>query len=151
MFRKRNEVLWLSLVLATIAILGIGLVVARTKVRGLTGNSGGRPAQHERTDQVSNPKERIEGELITVYPHGIEPAEITRGHRQFALILDNRSGLPEVDLRLDREQGSRVREVRVPHEQRNWSEILDLAPGQYVLSEANHPSWTCRITITPNN
>jgi hypothetical protein len=93
-------------------------------------------------------KNKIEAELITITPRGFEPAEITRSKGRFLLAVDNRSGLDEVTLRLDRVAGNRLREVNVPRKELDWSEAFDLNPGQYVLSEANHPQWICRLTIT---
>jgi hypothetical protein len=42
-----------------------------------------------------------------------------------------------------------LHEVHVPREQQDWNDIMELEPGSYVLTEAEHPKWTCRITITP--
>jgi hypothetical protein len=33
-------------------------------------------------------------------------------------------------------------------EQPNWSDVIDLQPGRYVLSDGDHPDWVCHITIT---
>jgi hypothetical protein len=30
-----------------------------------------------------------------------------------------------------------------------WIEQFNLPPGDYVLTEANHPDWKCSITLTP--
>ena len=100
-------------------------------------------------EQNGRPKERVEGEIVTIQPQGFDPAEIARPRGKFALVVDNRSGLDEVTLRLDRENGPRQREAHVPHEGWNWSEVLELEPGRYVLTEANHPNWVCRIIIQP--
>lgn len=93
-------------------------------------------------------RERVEGEIVAVTPHGFEPREITRPHKHFALVIENRSGLDAIDLALERENGNRVREVRIVREKKNWSAGLDLEPGRYVLLEASNPSWMCRITVT---
>ena len=90
----------------------------------------------------------IEAELITIAPHGFEPTELTRPRGRFVLMIENRSGLEAVTLRLTREGGPRIREKRVPREEPDWSEVIDLEPGRYLLSEANHPDWVCLITIT---
>lgn len=93
-------------------------------------------------------QESIEAELITIRPTGFEPAEITRAGGRFVLAVDNRSGFEEVDLQLNRETGSRVREALVHRKQLDWSEFVDLPPGRYVLKEVNHPDWLCLITVT---
>ena len=93
-------------------------------------------------------QERVETELLTITSIGFEPGEITRPQGNFFLEVDNRSGLSEVDLRLDSEHGNRIHQKRVPREQLDWYQPLELRPGRYVLTEANHPEWVCRITIT---
>jgi hypothetical protein len=91
---------------------------------------------------------RIETELVTIRRHGFEPQEITRPAGPFFLAVENRSSLEEVTLRLDRVGGNRLREVNVPRKKLDWRDALDLPPGHYVLTEANHPEWVCNITIT---
>ena len=98
--------------------------------------------------KAASDQERVETELITITAVGFEPAEITRPQGSFFLEVDNRSGLAEVDLRLDSEQGHRVHQKSVQREQLDWYQPLDLHPGRYVLTEANHPDWVCRIIIT---
>lgn len=95
-------------------------------------------------------KETIDGEIITVTRGGFEPSEITRPMGRFALFVQNRSGLEEVTLRLDRVAGNRLREVPVNRNKLDWDDVLDLTPGNYVLTEANNPDWVCNITITPH-
>ena len=97
----------------------------------------------------SKPNEKIEGEIVTIRPVGFDPPEIIRAGGRFTLLVDNRSGLEGVTLRLDQEGGPRLHDVEVPREKLDWVQGVDLAPGQYLLTEANNPSWVCRITITP--
>ncbi len=91
----------------------------------------------------------MEVELVTVRPHGFVPAEITRPRGRFLLAVNDRSGLEEVDVRLFREAGGVEREVKVNRKKPDWRELVNLPPGRYVLTEAAHPEWGCRITITP--
>src|SRR5262249_31100992 len=86
--------------------------------------------------------------LITIRPTGFDPPEIVHAKGKFLLSVDNRSGLQVVDLALDSEQGNRLNAKRVPRENLDWREIVDLNPGAYLLKEANHPNWVCRIRIT---
>ena len=154
MSKKQKSVFWPSVALIVLVLPAIALVPSRTRKRGSVPANGAtwKPSKVEVTAQTVNDKakERVEGEIIAISPHGFEPAEITRPHKHFVLVIDNRSGLPEVNLRIDRERGNRLREARVPRENRHWSDDLDLEPGRYVLSEATHPQWICHITITPN-
>lgn len=94
--------------------------------------------------------DKLEGVLITIRPSGFDPRSISRTAERFTLMVDNRSGLDAVTLRLDREGGSRLHDVFVPRQQLDWVQGVDLSPGEYLLSEASHPDWICRITIRPN-
>jgi hypothetical protein len=88
--------------------------------------------------------------VIKITPLGFEPAEVTRPAGRYLLGVYNRSGLREVVLRLDRVTGNRVHEVRVPREKLDWRALVDLTPGSYLLTEANHPQWSCKLTIRGN-
>lgn len=96
----------------------------------------------------SQSSERIEAELVTIKPSGFDPLEIRRPRGVFYLRVNNRSEIHDLDLRLDREAGERLQEVRLPRGRLNWMKSLDLPPGTYRLSEVNHPDWVCTITIT---
>lgn len=91
----------------------------------------------------------IEAELVTVHPYGFEPAEIKRPMGEFLLVVNDQSGLTGSSLRLNRVTGSTVRAVSARREEPDWSDLVDLEPGVYLLTEINHPLWACRITITP--
>lgn len=104
-----------------------------------------------KTDSGTEERKRVPmgWELITVQPGGFEPKEITRPAGPFLLLVDNRSGIPDLALQLDHEAGNRLRAVRVARHKLDWQEKFDLAPGTYTLTEASNPGWACRITITP--
>jgi hypothetical protein len=148
MSNLQRRILWTALALLMIALPAIALVAPKLKKKPQSTITP--PTTRVEISGSSKSKERVEGEIIAVTPHGFEPSQLSRPHKHFVLVLDNQSGLNQIELRLDREKGGRVREVQVIHEKRNWSDDLDLPPGRYVLSEANHPSWSCSITITPN-
>ena len=63
-------------------------------------------------------------------------------------MIDNRSGLLVLAPRLTLGATVGVREIAVPREQPNWDEVVDPPPGVYLLTEATHPRWVCRIVIT---
>jgi hypothetical protein len=96
---------------------------------------------------------RLESEHVTIRPTGFEPTEIARPAGRILLAVNDRSGLDSLDLRLDIETVHRLFEVRVPRDtngRHEWRQVVTLVPGHYVLTEANHPDWVCRITVTPN-
>lgn len=94
---------------------------------------------------------RIEGEVIVVRPWGFDPTSITRPKGSFILMVDNRSGLVDLDLRLDKATGNHIKGAHATdHRQHDWVDLFDLEPGDYLLTEATHPKWVCKIAITPH-
>jgi hypothetical protein len=85
---------------------------------------------------------------LTLRPYGFEPKQIARPKRPFYLVVENRSGILDVNLQLDRVTGGRLREAQVKKRNQIWTDVLDLPPGSYRLSVAEHTNWVCDITIT---
>ena len=100
--------------------------------------------------QGASEQEEPEAEVVKILPTGFEPRQITRPRGRFLLMVSNRTGLDEVEWRLDREAGGRLHAVRLSEGRLGSRQYEDLPPGTYVLTEAGHPDWVCRITITPN-
>lgn len=92
--------------------------------------------------------ERVEAELLTVRPNGFDPVELRRPSGRFNLRVNNRSGIPELQLRLSRARGERLQELQLARGKLTWNAFLELPLGSYILTEANHPNWICTITIT---
>jgi len=93
---------------------------------------------------------RIEVELLNLRPSGFQPDAITRPPGRFLLVVNNLTGKDEdLTLRLDRETGGALILGQVPRDKRRWRDLVDLPTGRYLLTEANHPEWVCRIEITP--
>lgn len=105
-------------------------------------------AQVSASAQAGTRARHVETELVTVTPRGFEPQEITRPAGEFILMIENRSG-QVADLRFAHATAERLHEVRASREEPDWSEVMNLHPGSYVLTEVGHPEWACRVTITP--
>lgn len=90
----------------------------------------------------------MEAELITVTPKGFDPPEIKRPAGQVFLLLENRSGASDLTFELNRIAGSKLKEVNLKKGTLSWRPLVDLTPGDYALTEVNHPDWVCKITIT---
>jgi hypothetical protein len=90
----------------------------------------------------------LEAEIITILPTGFEPAELSRPRGPVVLSIFNRSGLEEVNVRLEAEAGPQLKEVRAPRKRLDIKEVVNLRPGRYRLTETNHPEWSCVITVT---
>ena len=107
-----------------------------------------KPVQPSRST-TATPQEALQAEIITIRETGFDPQQLTRPHGRFILMVENRSGLGDVELQLNRQTGNSLHAVHVSKEQLDWHDEIDLGPGNYVLTEANHPEWSCQITITP--
>ena len=90
----------------------------------------------------------IETVTVRLRADGFSPTEVTQPRGAFFLMVENETALEELALRLDLETGSQILQVDVPRKKRDWAEALDLPAGRYLLTEANHPGWSCSIRIT---
>lgn len=79
--------------------------------------------------------------------NGFDPVEVRPPSHRFLLSIDNRSGVNDLILRLNRADGSQVQELHVTGAAGDWNETLDLSAGTYTLSEANHSTWYCTIIV----
>lgn len=86
--------------------------------------------------------------MLAVRPTGFEPAEVTLPADSYLLVVQNRSGLRGVTLRLDEASRGRVLEMKLKA-RLDWRKRVNLAPGNYTLTAADNPEWVCRVTITP--
>ena len=139
---------------AAVSVALLSVVVAGVAMRVRT--EGGPTPKPTSTEEVnrralalptSPQRERIESELITILPSGFQPTNITRPPGRFLIAIENRSGISVVDFQLDAEPGNRIFQVSRTWERSDWSEVVNLSPGRYVLTETSHPEWQCVITI----
>jgi hypothetical protein len=146
--RAKTTRVGLSLIALALVVL---FALANVRARRAVSSSETTPAKTVNFVTAPSTQRRIadfESELITITPHGFEPQEITRPQGRVPLMVDNQTDLAVSSLQFTREAGPRINEMQVSREQPNWSEAVDLPPGRYVLIEAEHPEWQCRITIT---
>ena len=87
---------------------------------------------------------------ITVRPWGFEPNDITRPRGAFALRIDNRSGLGDVNVFITRETGEREADREFYRRKSDSLSYYNLTPGKYLLTDPNHREWSGRVTITAN-
>jgi hypothetical protein len=85
--------------------------------------------------------------LLTLRSEGFDPAEMQLPEGEYLLIVRNRTGLDEVDVRLAREDGQHLGQSKVRSRQKDWTQRLKLTPGTYLLTEINHPDWTLRVVV----
>ena len=128
---------------ATAAVIAAVVIVIASFAGSAYMNKEVPPPQH------SEKQDRLETELITLQPTGFEPNEIRRPQGAFILGVDNRAGIESIELQFMRADGQRVNALQTPKRKVSWREVVDLPPGQYLLSVAHHPEWTCTVTILP--
>ena len=97
--------------------------------------------------KVAARQEEPEEVTLTLHPDGFNPTEVVRPAGRFMLSVDNRSGVEKVTLILKRGNGRKVIEIKVLNGNGDWSELIELLPGRYTLTEADHPSWKCDFLI----
>ena len=143
--RVSKQLGWFALAVS----FGFTLVLASGRISFLhrTSDIAEPNTSHRPDSAVQQRSSLIESELITTTARGFEPAEITRPQGRFILMIDNRTAT-EMNFRLLRDNGQPLHAVRSTREEPDWNELLDLRPGRYVLTELNHPEWTCSIVIT---
>lgn len=131
-------------VLCSLAIAAFSLSMANRKSAPSAGTHFVQEASRRRPAPSG-----MEGELVVLRNKGFEPSQITRAAGPFLLGVDVRIGANAADLTLSRLAGGKVREKMIPIGNRAWRELVDLPPGQYLLTVANRPSAVCAITIKP--
>jgi hypothetical protein len=143
-----------GLFLSIIFLLITGLLVSTlarfmpAPVVGLPASSIAAKAQEQPRGQSHS--EQVEVEEVLLSPNGFEPSELNLPSRRFILAVVNRSQAEDLSLQIYREAGGKQHEMHLPGGQVDWADSIDLPPGRYLLTEANHPDWRCRIIISPH-
>ena len=143
---KASSTRWKFLLLIVLLFISATLILARFRAHDE------RPAIQEQAAITPSAQDQrraqLEAELVTITPTGFEPGEISRPQGRFLLAIDNRSGLDEVEMYLERETGARVHSSFTRKGKLAWREVVDLPPGTYILRAAYDEKWRCRITLT---
>lgn len=84
---------------------------------------------------------------VTINDRGFDPESTVHAAGQFRLVVNNQSGVEGLTLKLNYERGGNISEMNIPAGSSSWSQELDLQPGTYILTEANHPAWLFHITV----
>jgi len=91
----------------------------------------------------------LSGAVITLTRFGFEPEQVTVQSGRCLLSLRNRSGTEDITLQLTAQAGERLTSTRFRTGRRRLEQVLNLTPGAYVLTEASHPQWLFKLTVTP--
>ena len=133
-----------TLSILTFLAIAACFIVYGTLIRGTASKS--EPARTLASESVT-PK--LEVEFITLRTNGFEPAEIVRPKGPFVLLVDDRSGKESSSFSLQRLQGEKLREINTRRTKSEWHDVINLPPGNYLLTDAGNPGSRCQITITP--
>jgi len=85
--------------------------------------------------------------FIRILPERMEPNSISVKPGRLVIIVQNRSTAPNIKLQLDQVNGGHIKTVPMVGGQRHSLETYTLPVGDYVLSEANHREWQCKISV----
>lgn len=146
MFRSFNPARLKQRMILTLA----ALVLAALTVTAFGVGRRFSPTQAEQARQEVEAPRDARAEVFTLTPTGFEPAEVTLPAGEYLLVFNNRTGLDEFELRLDREGHGTVHQARAPRRKRALQGMHKLTPGSYVVTETSHPEWTLRLTVTPH-
>ena len=98
-------------------------------------------------DQSQEASPEVKLILIALRPEGFETNEMQLEPGDYLFIIGNRTGLQNVNVRLDRDGNERIDAASVGGRQRDWKKRLKLSPGVYVLTANDNPDWICRIVV----
>ena len=102
--------------------------------------------------QTGSGRTRIDNVVrLTLRPAGFESSEITTRPGTLALTVRNRTFLPDLTVRLEREEGSGrqpVKSTLLDLSRPDWRDRLVVTPGTYVISVDGHPDWQAKLIVT---
>lgn len=142
---------WVRLALLAAAVLGLGVfvIVARAGLTNPAPSAASALMQQAASPQAGRPETRITSHLLILRQRDFDQPEVTWPKGRFFITIDNQTNVSELNLQLDRETGGRVKEAKLKMRKERSLGVFDMTPGVYLLTEAGHPGWACRIRITP--
>lgn len=85
--------------------------------------------------------------LLALRPEGFDSSEMQLEAGEYLFIIGNRTGLKEVNIRLEHEGNERVATAKVRGRRMDWKQRMKLKPGTYLITADDNPDWTCRIVV----
>lgn len=114
-----------------IAALLLVAAVSAAAGRAWRGPSAARTSLDQLTGKAAFQSGARSGEVIplTLRARGFDPEDITRPAGSYLIAVNNRSGLTEFSLQLDRKNEGRVREIRLKEDAAAGARCITLRPG----------------------
>lgn len=103
-------------------------------------------SKSNKVNEVVSPQAELQVLSFVVTPEGFEPGETIVRHGKSLILLQNRTGIRDLNFSLTRENEGRVAESEP--QKRDWKARVQLSPGTYILGETNHPEWKSVIQVT---
>lgn len=85
---------------------------------------------------------------LVMEAHGCQPKKLTIGAGEVVILVYNRTRLNSLQMQLERVNGARVKDSAVKVGKRQFSEALNLTPGNYVYRDPRGAHLTCEIEVT---
>jgi hypothetical protein len=99
--------------------------------------------------QASSPTAatQVDTQVVELNRFGFTPKQINRTVGAHYIYVRNVSGLRNLTLKLLDQSKTATKQQNLTATSPHWRELVNLPPGTYTLTEPNHPTWTCTITI----
>jgi hypothetical protein len=138
----RIALLMAALLLTATALTASGREWLKTPFRAArAAMTKGASARATVTTQAAEPQ------IIRLGPEGFSPTEVSGQDGSYRMAVTRADGATQLVLRLERQDGELVREIEVPQGKPDWTTLIELESGSYVLKVANHWEWVCYITV----
>ena len=98
-------------------------------------------------DQTGEAGPEVKLVLLALLPEGFDQRELRLEPGEYVFIVGNRTGLRQVNVRLDRVGAAGVAAATLAGRQRDWKQRMRLTMGTYLITANDNPDWSCRIVV----
>ena len=98
-------------------------------------------------DQTGEAGSEVKLVLLALLPEGFDQREMQLEPGDYVFIVGNRTGLRDVNLRLDRDGIARVAAATLAGRQKDWKQRIRFTTGTYLVTANDNPAWSCRIVV----
>jgi hypothetical protein len=144
---KPNYIALLSLALLAVVILAAEKSIRFAQAQHPASQASVAPQQiAARTGAVDAPQGVIQ---LLLRPEGFDSKTLAIAKGRYILILLNRTGLENLALQVSRivGNGEKPKDIMFDSKKKyRIDSLIDLTPGDYVVTVQGHPEWVCRIT-----